>query len=58
MDLMAGIASAATAMSTMEFQQNYTISVAKKAMESQELAAQELLRMLPPGDGKYLDVYA
>lgn len=41
---------------------DYSTSVQKKAMDTQELAAQELMAMLPqqpaPAKGQYIDVYA
>ena len=60
MSMMDSIASASMSLSSMEFQQDYTVSVAKKSMDSQELAAQELLEMLPqqPAKGTYIDTYA
>ncbi len=60
MDMMSGIASQAMSMKAAEFAQNYSISVTKKAMDTQEMAAQELLEMLPdtPAKGQYIDVYA
>ncbi len=60
--LMGNIAATASAMSAVQIQQSYSVSMAKKAMESQELAAQELLEMLPqtpaPASGSIIDVYA
>ena len=60
--LMGNIAATASAMSSVQIQQSYSVAMAKKAMESQELAAQELLRMLPqtpaPASGSIIDVYA
>lgn len=62
MDMMNSIAATATSMSAAQFQQNYSLAVTKKAMDSQELAAQELLSMLPqqagPRLGTYIDTYA
>lgn len=60
MDLMTGIASQAMSMSQAQFAQQYSISVAKKAMETQEIALQEITEMLPktPPMGVNLDVYA
>lgn len=60
MSMMDSIASASMSLSSMQLQQDYTLSVAKKAMDSQELAAQELLAMLPqqPAKGAYIDTYA
>lgn len=58
------IASGAMAMQTLQFQQSYAIAVTQKAMDTQELAGQELLEMLPQqpqppvGGGRHLDVYA
>ena len=50
MNMMDGIAATAS----------YQLAVSKKAMESQELAVQELLQMLPPSSssGYQFDVYA
>ena len=48
MDMMNSIASSAMQMSVAQFEQQYSISVQKKAMETQELALQELQEMLPP----------
>ncbi len=60
MDLMNSIASASMSLSSQKLAQQYSVSVAKKAMDSQELAAQELLAMLPQQPqvpkGQYLDV--
>lgn len=58
--IMNSIAAASTSMSAAQFAQNYSISVAKKAMDSQEQMAQQILDMLPqtPPMGQYLDVYA
>lgn len=60
MDMMNSIASASMSMSSAQFAQQYSVSLTKKAMDTQELAAQEMLAMLPqmPPMGKYLDVYA
>jgi len=60
MDLMNSIAAQSVSMSAAEFSQQYAISVTKKAMDSQEQAAQALLEMLPPTPpmGQYIDVYA
>ncbi len=60
MDLMSSIASASMSLSSQKLAQQYSVSVAKKAMDSQELAAQELLAMLPQQPqipkGQYIDV--
>lgn len=60
MDMMTGIAAQATSMNAAQFAQQYAIGVTKKAMETQEMAAQELLEMLPqqPPMGQYIDVTA
>ena len=60
MDLMTGIAAQAMSMKQAQFAQQYSISVAKKAMETEELALQETTEMLPqtPPMGAKLDVYA
>lgn len=63
MDLMGSVASTAMAMQSLQFQQSYAISVTKKVMDTQELAGQELLKMLPQqpaqpvGVSRHLDVY-
>ena len=62
MDMMNSIASASMSMSAAMFQQNYAIAVTKKMMDTQELAGQELMKMLEavpaPAKGQYIDVYA
>jgi len=57
MGMMEGIAAQSVSMSAAEFGQQYAISIAKKAMDTQELAAQELLEMLPEvPKGQYVDI--
>lgn len=63
--MMESIAGMATNMSAANFATNYSMAVTKKMMDTQELAAQELLNMLPstpsvpaPSKGQYIDVYA
>lgn len=58
--MMESIASMAMDMSAAQFATNYSLSVTKKMMDTQELAGQELMRMLPatPGKGQYIDTYA
>lgn len=58
--MMDSIAAMSVNMYAAQFQQSVSISVAKKAMDSTELAAQELLRMLPDtsGMGQVIDTYA
>ncbi len=58
--MLDAIASAAMEMSAAQFSVNYSMAMTKKVMDSQELAAQELLRMLPAteGMGQYIDTYA
>lgn len=59
MDISDSIAMASMAMSAEKLQMNVGISMAKKAMETQETAAEELLDMLPtPGLGDIIDVRA
>ncbi len=62
MDMMSSIAAQSMSMNAAAVAQQYSVSVAKKVMDSQELAAQELLEMLPQQPqipmGQYLDVYA
>ena len=56
MNMMDGIAATASSLASAQLQQSYTLAVSKKAMESQELAVQEL----PPSSssGYQFDVYA
>ncbi|MCI8539678.1 MAG: putative motility protein [Oscillospiraceae bacterium] len=63
--MMESIASMAMSMKSAEFASNYSIAVTKKMMDTQELAAQELMNMLPdtpaaagPALGQYIDTYA
>ena len=60
--MMESIASMAMGMSAASFATNYSLSVTKKMMDSQEMAGQELAKMLEaapaPPKGKYIDVYA
>ena len=60
--MMESIASMAMGLSAASFATNYSVSVTKKMMDSQELAGQELLKMLEavptPAKGDYIDVYA
>ena len=61
MDMMTGIASQAMSMKQAQVGEQYAISVPKKAMETEELALQEITEMLPqtpPSRGVHLDVYA
>ena len=49
-------------MSAASFATNYSLAITKKMMDSQELAGQELAKMLEavptPPKGQYIDVYA
>ena len=60
--MMESIASMAMGMSAASFATNYSLSVTKKMMDSQELAGQELRKRLDavptPAKGDYIDVYA
>ena len=60
MDMMSGIAATAMSLSAAKLSVDYSTAVTKKAMETQEAAAQQLLEMLPqqPPLGKYIDTYA
>lgn len=57
MDMMSDIAAMSMTMSAAALQQQAAISVEKKVMDTQELAGQELLRMLPP-QTSVIDTYA
>ena len=60
--MMESIASMAMGMSAASFATNYSLAVTKKMMDSQELAGQELAKMLEavpsPAKGQYIDTYA
>lgn len=58
--MMESIAGMAMDMQAAQFATNYSMAVTKKMMDTQELAAQEMLTMLPPtpGKGEFIDVYA
>lgn len=60
--MMESIAGMAMDMSAASFSANYSIAVTKKMMDTQELAGQELLKMLPDiqslPKGQYIDTYA
>lgn len=58
--MMDAIASAAMNMSAAQFSVQYSSALQRKAMDSMEMAAQELLNMLPdsPPMGQYIDTYA
>lgn len=58
--MMDSIAGMATNLSTAKLAVNYSVSMTKKVMDSQEQVAQGLLEMLPPAPakGEFIDVYA
>lgn len=60
--MMESIASMAMGMSAASFATNYSMAVTKKMMDTQELAGQELVNMLPdlpaPSKGQFIDTYA
>ena len=60
--MMESIASMSMSMSAASFATNYSLAVTKKMMDTQELAGQELLNMLPDiqslPKGQYIDTYA
>lgn len=51
-----GIAAASMAISQTQLQQAVTLSVTKKAMDTQEAQATALLEMLPPPSEHLIDV--
>ena len=57
MDMINDIAAMNMDMSAASIQQQASISVQKKVMDTQELAAQELISMLPP-QTSIIDTYA
>lgn len=59
MDIMSDIAATSMSMHQASLQQDVSLAVTKKVMDTQELAGQEMLRMLPePPRGEYIDTYA
>lgn len=57
--MMTDIAATSMSMHQASLQQDVSLAVTKKVMDTQELAGQELLRMLPePPRGEYIDTYA
>lgn len=58
--MMDSIAAAAMNMNAAQFSVEYSMAVTKKMMDTQELAAQELMQMLPAPEslGQYIDTYA
>lgn len=60
MDIMTNIASASMSMSAAKLQMNVSTSLTKKAMDNQEIVAQQLLEMLPATAdlGQHIDVKA
>ena len=58
--MLVSIAGAAMYMSAARFSVEYSMAATNNVMDTQELAAQELLEMLPaaPSMGQYIDVYA
>lgn len=64
MDMMSSIASMASSMQSASIASAYSTALTKKAMDAEELAAQELLEMLPQQPamtipkGQFIDVYA
>lgn len=61
MDMMRSIAAVSMDMSAARFSVDYSLAVTKKTMETQELAGQELTKMLSSAGeavGKFIDTYA
>ena len=62
MSMMTSIAGTAMSLNSAELMQQYSLSVTKKAMDTQEVMAQKMLEMLPqqaaPAKGMYIDIYA
>ena len=60
--MMESIAGMSMSMSAAQFATQYSLSVTKKMMDTEELAGQELMKMLEavptPGKGQYVDFYA
>ncbi len=62
MSMTSSIAGASMSMASAELMQQYSLSVTKKVMDTQEVMAQNMLEMLPqqtaPAKGIYIDTYA
>lgn len=62
MSMASSIAGTAMSMASAELMQQYSVSVTKKVMDTQEVVAQKMLEMLPqqsaPAKGAYIDTYA
>lgn len=62
MNIMDSVAATSVSMSAASLQQSVSLAVTKKVMDSQDLALQELTKMLPatpaPAKGAYIDTYA
>ena len=58
--MMDSIVSSAMEMKAEQFAVQYSMAVTKKVMDTPEMAAQELLEMLPAvqNPGQYIDTYA
>lgn len=58
--MMDAIAGAAMSMKAAQFSVDYAMKMVSKVMDTQELAAKEVLEMLPPTQplGEYIDTYA
>lgn len=58
--MMDAIAQASMQMSAAQFSVDYAMAVTKKVMDTQELAAEEMLEMLPATQslGEFIDTYA
>lgn len=60
--MMESIAAMASSMNAASFATNYSMAITKKMMDTQEMAGQELVKMLEavpsPAKGQYIDVYA
>lgn len=58
MDMMTGIAAMSMSMNAASLQQEVSLSVAKKAMDSQNVALETMQEMLAPPKGDFIDTYA
>ena len=58
--MMDAIAGASMSMSAAQFSVEYAMAMTKKVMDTQELAAEEMLEMLPAAEslGQFIDTYA
>lgn len=62
MSMMSSAAGASMSLASADLMQQYSVSMTKKVMDTQEVVAQKMLEMLPQqpalAKGMYIDTYA